>query len=190
MKLIRNLLPISEYTRPGTYLESVRGVVLHWPENAGQTARGIYNYFLASSNGENGYGSAPAAVDFNGDILWMIPFNEIAHHAGPTSQTTPRARKRLGGYPNGCTIGIEICHTDWAGTMTPETVDGLRNLLAFLCIMCRLDPFTDIYTHYQITGKVTARGPCPKWYVEHPTDLDALQHEVAVILDHPGRYKG
>ena len=190
MKLIRDLLPISEYIRPGTRLQSVRGIGLHWPEKPGQTARGIYNFFLTRQYGGFGYGSAHTAVDFNGDILWMIPFNEVAHHAGPTCNTTPWARKRLGDYPNGCTIGIEVCHTDWAGRMTPETVDGLRNLLAFLCINYQLDPFTDIYTHYQVAGKATKRGPCPKWYVEHPTDLDALQHEVAVILDHPGRYKG
>jgi N-acetylmuramoyl-L-alanine amidase CwlA len=45
MEIKQNLLTKNQFSRPGTLLKGVRGVVLHWVANPKSTAEGNRNYF-------------------------------------------------------------------------------------------------------------------------------------------------
>jgi N-acetylmuramoyl-L-alanine amidase len=47
--------------------------------------------------------------------------NEIGYHVG-AQKYTDRALRELSTYPNNCTIGIELCHTNWEGEFTDKTI--------------------------------------------------------------------
>ena len=169
------LLTPNEYSRPMKPM-NVRGIVLHWVENPGQSARSVMHYFEQRKEGKHGYGSAHYIVD-DEEIIQCIPWDEMAYHVG-AKQYTEMALKRFGPYPNSFLIGIELCHPDWTGKPTAKTLFNAEGLCCDLCMLYHIDPVEYIVTHYQITNKVTPRGPCPKWFIEHPSELDMFRLKV------------
>jgi N-acetylmuramoyl-L-alanine amidase CwlA len=171
------LLTPNEWSRPQRLMEGVKGIVLHWTADPGASDLNIYNYFEGRKLGECGYGSAHYVVGLDGEILHMIPDNEMAYHVGSKTYTE-YALKKFGTYPNNCTLGIEMCVTDAEGSYPDETWESSVELCAQLCNRHRLDPFEDITTHQSIVGwKV-----CPKWFRDHPEDLALFKTEVSDIL--------
>jgi N-acetylmuramoyl-L-alanine amidase len=86
--------------------------------------------------------------------------NEIGYHVGANTYT-PRALRELSEYPNNCTIGIELCHKDWEGEFTKETLQSAKELVLELCERYKLGR-ENIYRHYDITEK-----ECPRYFVKH-----------------------
>jgi N-acetylmuramoyl-L-alanine amidase CwlA len=176
MQLFReSLLTPNKYSRPQTPLTEVRGIAIHWVENAGTSADFNRNYFEMRKSGQHNYGSAHYIIDDRG-ILQCIPEDEMAYHVGARSYTA-FALERFAPYPNSYLIGIEHCHPDWTGKFEDAVLAYSRLLCAALCLKYGLSPIRDIVTHNQITGK-----NCPKWFVENPDDLDDFRCAVAAAM--------
>lgn len=160
----QDLLPVNECSRPGTPLEEIRGVVIHYVGNPGTTAQANRNYFASLASGEEGtYASSHFIVGLEGEVIQCIPLTEIAY----ASNTR-----------NGDTVAIEVCHPDETGRFLPVTYDRTVELTAWLCREFRLDPETDVIRHYDVTGK-----RCPLYFVDHPEAWDAFRADVAAEME-------
>lgn len=182
----------NRFRRPYTKLDAVIAIVLHWPGNPGQSALDVRNYWEVAPGGN--IGSAHFIVDLDGSIVRAIPEDEKAYHVGsikldPKSNTiyTDFARQLFGRYaaqpdrlsPNAVTIGIEMCHLDWKGTFTKETLSSATKLCGILCRQLSLDPISRIITHYDVVGW----KDCPRWFVNNPADLDSFRFDVALSME-------
>jgi len=172
LEVKQRLLTLNPWSHPGTPIGKIRGLVLHWTENAGKDALYNWRFFESRKAGNLGYGSAHFIVDLNGAVYCIIPTTEVAYHAGPTAATLPEARKLYGSYPNGHLIGIELTHPDWSGRPSDATWSAAVELCAILCAANGLPPEA-ITTHHAIVGKL-----CPKWFIDHPAELQRFREEV------------
>jgi N-acetylmuramoyl-L-alanine amidase len=186
MNITQNFLPVGS-ARPGKTLTQILAIVLHWPADPGATATQIRNYWAGPGNTAGA--SAHCAIDQDGIIVQVMPWNEKAYHVG-SSQIDPAsgkiytdlARSLFGVYasnpqtssPNNCTIGIEMCHADMTGSYTGSTVEAAAELCAMLCREYKLDPVSKIVRHVDVVGW----KQCPKWYIDHPNELDAFRQSV------------
>lgn len=191
--VIINKLLTNAVARPKQYLnpKDVKAIVIHYPANPKQVALDVIKYW----NGEKGQvGSAHYVVDLNGDVYCAIPDNEKAYHVGSSTVDpasgkvyTDLAREIFGDYaknpltmsPNRCSIGIEMCHTDWNGEMTPETIESTVELAAFLCKKFNLDPEKAILTHKDVVGW----KDCHIYYIKHPEEFAAFKKAVKERLN-------
>ena len=156
----KDYLTVNEWSRPGTPLEDIRGVVIHYVGNPGTTARANRNYFESLSSGEEAaYASSHFVVGLEGEVIQCVPLTEIAYASNER---------------NADTISIEVCHPDETGEFSPVTYDSVVRLTAWLCETFRLDPETDVIRHYDVTGKY-----CPKYYVENEDAWAALKADVS-----------
>ena len=156
----QDYLTVNEWSRPGTELEQIDGVVIHYVGNPGTTAHANRNYFESLSSGQEGtYASSHFIVGLEGEVIQCVPLTEVAY----ASNTR-----------NGDTVSIEVCHPDETGAFSPVTYDRVVELTAWLCVRFKLDPETDVIRHYDVTGK-----ECPRYYVEHPEAWDAFRADVA-----------
>lgn len=160
----KDYLTVNEWSRPGTELEKIRGVVIHYVGNPNTTAQANRNYFESLSSGAEGvYASSHFVVGLEGEVIQCIPLTEISYASNER---------------NGDTVSIEVCHPDETGAFAPVTYDRLVELTAWLCRTFRLDPETEVIRHYDVTGKV-----CPKYYVENPEAWDAFRADVAAEME-------
>jgi len=171
MKIIKDFLTFNPYSRPGTKIKKIKGLVVHWVANKNTTALQNRNFFESRKNQKKEYGSAHYIIDPNGDIIQCVPDNEIAYHVGALIYTE-KARLELGYYPNNCTIGVECCHIDDAGNMTTFTYQALIELLHELMQKYELNS-SNLYRHYDITEKL-----CHKWFVENPNEWEKLKGDL------------
>ena len=159
----RDYIPVNEWSRPGTPLEDINAVVIHYVGNPGTTARANRNYFASLSSGEEGtYASSHFGVGLAGVVVQCVPLTEIAYASNGR---------------NGDTVSIEVCHPDETGEFSPVTYRRCVELTAWLCQEFKLDPEKDIIRHYDVTGK-----ECPRYYVEHPDAWEQLKADVAAEL--------
>jgi N-acetylmuramoyl-L-alanine amidase len=112
----QRLLPINPFSRPGKQLNTVKGIVIHYVDNPGSTAMQNRTYWASLKNqslnkSKAVFASADFIVGLDGEIIQTIPLNEMAYHVGANFYT-PEAITSLGPYPNNCTIGVELTHTD------------------------------------------------------------------------------
>ncbi|WP_298020359.1 N-acetylmuramoyl-L-alanine amidase family protein [uncultured Dysosmobacter sp.] len=160
----KDYLTVNEWSRPGTELEKIRGVVIHYVGNPDTTAQANRNYFESLSSGAEGvYASSHFVVGLEGETIQCIPLTEIAYASNGR---------------NGDTVSIEVCHPDETGEFSPVTYDRVVELTAWLCREFRLDPETEVIRHYDVTGKI-----CPKYYVENPEAWDAFRTDVAAEME-------
>ncbi len=139
MNITNDYLPFSNYHRPGTKIKP-RKIAVHYVGNAGSSAKGNRNYFANCSN----YVSSHYIIGLNGEILRLIPENEISYC---TNQA------------NSYTISIECCHQDNNGKFNSKTYNALVELCADICKRYGFNPLTDIIRHYDVTKKA-----CPLWW--------------------------
>jgi N-acetylmuramoyl-L-alanine amidase len=177
MKIEELLIPVNEFSRPGKHLKSISGIVLHWVANPKSSALANRNFLETKQYGQHGYGSFHYIVDLNGSIIQCIPDEEMAYHCGSKTYTE-YSQKKYGSYPNNCTIGIELCHSDWEGSFTDKTLKAAAELCSELCKKYMLSPCEDITTHHNIVGW----KKCPKWFVDHPEDLQLFISEVIDLI--------
>ena len=154
----QELLEVNEYSRPGTPLEEVNGIVIHYVGNPGTSAEQNRSYFAGLAQTGETYASSHFLVGLEGEIIQCVPLDEIAYCSSQRNVDT---------------ISIECCHPDEAGQFDPATYQSLLKLTCWL--MDAYDLTTDqVIRHYDVTGK-----ECPLYYVRHPeawqqflTDLD------------------
>jgi N-acetylmuramoyl-L-alanine amidase len=184
VKIQKEHINKSERARPGVPLAGVKAIAMHWVGKADQEPEDVLAFW---QNREQGYGSAHYIISTGGRIVEALPPEEVAYHVG--SQTyTPFARSLFGekatsnsgsrSTPNHYSIGIEMCHIDWEGTFTEETLEAAAKLCAELCSRNSLDPHRHIVTHNMIVGW----KECPRLWVNNPDNLELFRWIVAGIL--------
>lgn len=119
-----DFLPVNEYSRPGTRLDTVNGIVVHYVGNPGTTARQNHSYFQNLASTGEAYASSHFLVGLEGEILQNVPLDEVAYCSSSR---------------NSDTISIECCHPGSDGAFTRETYDSLVRLVKWLMEYYELD---------------------------------------------------
>ncbi len=157
--MTEELLPVNEFSRPGTPLEAVNGVVIHYVGNPGTTAEQNRSYFNNLAQTGETYASSHFIIGMDGTVICAVPLDEVAYCSNSRNDDT---------------ISIECCHPDETGQFTQETYDALVELTGWLCRTYRLDR-EDVIRHYDVTGKI-----CPKYFVDHPEAWDAFRAALTI----------
>lgn len=152
----RAYLPVNPFSRPGTPLEEINAVVIHYVGNPGTTAKANRDYFAALALGRDGtYASSHFVVGLEGEVIQCIPLTEVAYASN---------------HRNRDTVAVEVCHPDETGEFSLETYAAVVELTAWLCREFDLDAAEDVIRHYDVMGK-----ECPRWYVKNPEAWEAFR---------------
>ena len=157
----QQFLEVNPYSRPGTQLEEVNGIVVHYTANPGTTAQQNRNYFnsLAKQNGESATSvSSHFIIGLEGEIIQCIPLSEISYASNDRNKNT---------------ISIECCHPDSSGQFTDATYQSLVKLCAWLELQLNLKERA-IIRHYDVNGKL-----CPLYFVQNESEWNAFKDDVA-----------
>lgn len=155
------LLTVNPYSRPGTALEKVNGIVIHYTANPGATAIANRNYFENLKDTHTTKASSHFVVGLEGEIVQCIPTAEIAYASNDR---------------NSDTISIECCYKNADGSFEQATYDSVIRLTAWLCEKFGLTS-EDVIRHYDVTGKL-----CPLYYVEHEDAWTQFKKDVDTYL--------
>ena len=155
------LLTVNPYSRPGTALEKVNGIVIHYTANPGATAIANRNYFENLKDTHTTKASSHFVVGLEGKIVQCIPTAEIAYASNDR---------------NSDTISIECCYKNEDGSFEQATYDSVIRLTAWLCEKFGLTS-EDVIRHYDVTGKL-----CPLYYVEHEDAWTQFKKDVDTYL--------
>lgn len=153
-----DLLEVNEWSRPGTKLDRVNGVVIHYTGNPGTTAEQNRSYFKNLATTHETYASSNFVIGMDGKIILCVPMDEVAYCSNDR---------------NSDTLSIEVCHPDETGQFTQESYDALVRLTQWLIDSYDLER-EDILRHYDVIGK-----ECPLWYVDHPEEWEAFLDELS-----------
>lgn len=155
------LLDVNEYSRPGTEIESITGIVIHYTANPGSTAQDNRDYFNGLQDGHGTSVSSHFVVGLDGEIVQCVPTWEVAYASNGRNKDT---------------VSIECCHPDETGKFTEETYASVVQLTAFLCNKYDLEA-ESVIRHYDVTGK-----NCPKYFVENEEAWSVFREDVKEAL--------
>lgn len=155
------LLTVNSYSRPGTPLQKVRGIVIHYTANPGTSAQANRNYFEGLKDSHVTKASAHFIVGLEGEIIQCIPTGEVAYASNNRNDDT---------------ISIECCYEREDGSFNQKTYDEVIHLTAWLCAKFGLKA-KDVIRHYDVTGKM-----CPIYYVEHEDAWKQFRKDVTAYL--------
>lgn len=163
-KIFKRLLTENVNSRPGTPLEKVEGIVVHYTANPGTDAKANRNYFESRKDcpDEGQYKvSSHFIIGLKGSVIQCIPENEIAYASNNR---------------NSDTISIECCHPDDSGKFTDETYHSLIHLVSYLCDKYEI-PVNQVIRHYDVTQK-----ECPRYFVRNPEEWEKFHSDVMAYL--------
>lgn len=155
----QDLIRVNEYSRPGTKLERVSGVVVHYVGNPQTTAKNNRDYFDSLADTKETNASSHFVIDIDGSILQCIPLDEIAYASNSRNEDT---------------ISIECCHPDETGKFSDATYASLVKLVKWLEETYNLKP-ESVIRHYDVKGKM-----CPLYYVEHEDAWEQFHRDIAL----------
>ena len=159
------LLPVNKYSRPGTALSEVNGIVIHYTANPGTTALQNREYFAGLAETGETSASSHFIIGLEGEIVQCVPCKEIAYASNDRNKDT---------------ISIECCIPDETGRFNESTYRSLVELTTWL--MGRYDlGVEDVIRHYDVTGK-----NCPKYFVEHEEAWDDFHNDLADYIAENG----
>lgn len=161
--IIQDILPLNEFSRPGTKLEKVNAIVVHYVGNPGTTAeqnRGFYESIIETQETSV---SSHYIVGMEGEIIQCVPLDEVSYASNNR---------------NSDTIAVECCHPDDTGEFTSLTYASAVKLVAYLCYEFGLEPETDVIRHYDITGK-----GCPRYFVNNEDAWIGFKEDVEKAMD-------
>lgn len=176
MEITKDHIEKNQFSRPGEKLQSVKAIILHYTACPGASAKNIRDYFqnLKKQNPNDNIADRSASAHYAVDddsIIEIIPPDEVAYHVGAKQNQYSIIAKSLGDRsPNNYTIGIEMCHSDESGKISPKTIGNTMMLTRYLLDRYELTN-NDIYRHYDITGK-----NCPKYFAENEREWIALKN--------------
>lgn len=156
--ITEDFLEINDYSRPGTPLQTVKNIFVHYTANPGTTAEQNRSYFANLAETHERSASAHFIIGYDGKLIQCIPMDEEAYAVMTR---------------NSDSISIECCFLDKDGSFTQETYDTLIHTLAWLIDKYQLST-DDILRHYDCGGKL-----CPLYYVEHEDAWNRLLQDVA-----------
>lgn len=157
-----DFLEINDYSRPGTELNTIKNIFVHYTANPGTSAKQNRSYFANLAETHERSASAHFVIGYEGEIIQCIPLDEQAYAVMTRNEDS---------------VSIECCYTDEDGRFTQETYDSLVHMLAWLIDKYGLSP-QDILRHYDCGGKL-----CPIYYVENEDAWDKLLYDVAAYRD-------
>lgn len=156
----QQFLTVNPYSRPGTKLSNVNGIVVHYVANPKTTAQQNRDYFegLKNQSGSNTTSvSSHFIIGLDGEIIQCVPVDEKSFASNNR---------------NSDTIAIECCHPGEDGVFTDETYESLVKLTAWLCGELDLNS-KDVIRHYDVNGK-----NCPKYFVEDEDAWNKFRKDV------------
>ena len=153
----KDYLTVNEWSRPGTPLEEINGVVIHYVGNPGTTAQNNRDFF----DKDDTEVSSHFVVGLKGEIIQCLPLWE---------------RSAASNDRNKDTISIEVCHPDGTGKFNDATYTSVVKLTAWLLKETGLSG-DDVIRHYDVTGKL-----CPIYYVNNPDKWEAFKKDVKTSL--------
>lgn len=168
MTITDKLIPKNKYNRPGTASVPKR-ICVHYTGQAGTGADRLAKYYANVAAGmfpeqPASWTSAQYIVGLNGEVVRIIPDNEIAYAA---------ANK------NASTIHIEVCYSDKSGKFTEKSTAALRELVHYLMKQYGISA-DKVVRHYDLTGKY-----CPVYYVDE--SRWAALHERITAPENPSK---
>ena len=158
-------LPVNRFSRPGTELATVKGIVIHNIGNPNTTALQNRNYFANVVPEEEIFASSHFIVCLDGDVIQCVPVDEIAYASN--------AR-------NADTLSIEVCHPDETGEFTEESYKTAVRLTAWLCIKYGLTS-NDVIRHFDVERE---SGPkeCPRFFVVNEDAWEQFKLDVHRLI--------
>lgn len=156
--IIQDFIRVNPYSRPGTTMEQVNGVVVHYTANPGTTAEQNRRYFDGLADSKETSASSHFVIGIDGTVIQCIPLDEIAYASNDR---------------NADTISIECCHPDETGQFSDQTYQSLVRLVRWLEEAYDLKP-ENVIRHYDVTGKM-----CPLYFVEHPDAWEQFLKDIA-----------
>ena len=160
--IMTSYLEINDYSRPGTKLDEINSIFVHYTANPGTSAAQNRSYFSNLPETKERSASAHFIIGYEGEIIQCIPVDEQAYAVISRNDDS---------------ISIECCYLEKDGEFTQATYDSLVHLLAWLLQEYGLET-SDILRHYDCGGKL-----CPLYYVENEDAWDKLLEDV-------GAYQG
>lgn len=155
------LLDINPYSRPGTAVEEIKGIVVHYTANPGTSAQANRDYFNGLKDSHETQASSNFVIGLQGEIIQCVPTWEVAYASNERNEDT---------------VSIECCHPDESGEFTEDTYRSLVQLCAWLCVKFDLTE-NEIIRHYDVTGKI-----CPKYFVEHEDAWKLFKEDVGAAI--------
>lgn len=152
-EMIEKFMKINKYGRPGTKRRRTTKIAWHFTGQHDVSAKNTVSYFsnvVANGYRVNGryiYASSHLVVGLQGELYYIVPFNEIAY-------TTNSA--------NAYSIGVECATTGADDHYTDEEYKTMVKTGAWLAQTYKLDPRVDFIRHYDVTRKV-----CPRYFVNN-----------------------
>lgn len=152
-EMIEKFMKINKYGRPGTKRRRTTKIAFHFTGQHDVSAKNTVSYFsnvVANGYRVNGryiYASSHLVVGLQGELYYIVPFNEIAY-------TTNSA--------NAYSIGVECATTGADDHYTDEEYKTMVKTGAWLAQTYKLDPRVDFIRHYDVTGKI-----CPRYFVNN-----------------------
>ena len=146
-------IPVNPYSRPGTALEEIRGVVVHYVANPGSTGWDNRSYFAGLAETKERKAGAHFIIGLDGTVIQCVPLTELTYCSNSRNVDT---------------VSIECCHPDETGQFTEETYTSLVKLCRWLMDRYHLDK-RDVIRHYDVTGKL-----CRLYFVDHEDAWNAF----------------
>lgn len=156
------LLTVNPYSRPGTKVNKITGIVVHYTANPGATAMDNRNYFEGLKDSHTTSVSSNFIVGLEGEIIQCVPTWEVAYASNSRNMDT---------------VSIECCHPDETGKFNEKTYESMVDLCAWLCLKFDLDQ-EDVIRHYDVTGK-----NCPKYFVEDEEAWKTFKEKIGARLE-------
>lgn len=82
------LLDVNEYSRPGTPLNEIKGIVIHYIGNPGTSAQANRDYFQELKDAHLTKASSHFIVGLEGEIIQCIPTSEISYASNERNKDT------------------------------------------------------------------------------------------------------
>lgn len=155
--ITQKFLDVNPYSRPGTALEQVNGLVVHYVANPGSTGWDNWHYFEGLSQSHETKAGAHFIIGLDGTVIQCVPLNELTYCSNSRNVDT---------------ISIECCHPDKDGKFTDETYASLVKLCRWLLDRYGLEA-DSVIRHYDVTGKL-----CPLYFVEHEDAWKAFKKKL------------
>lgn len=157
-EIVEDFLKVNDYSRPGTKVNRIKSIFVHYTANPGTSAQQNRSYFANLAETQERSASAHFIIGYEGEILQCIPLEEQAYGVKTRNDDS---------------LSIECCYLNEDGEFTQETYDTLIHTLAWLIQEYDLTT-EDILRHYDCGGK-----KCPLYYVENPYAWEKLLADVA-----------
>lgn len=142
------IIDISENTRPNEKIDKIFKIILHHAPIKNKGGMKIRNYINNLKNQDDIFCSYHYIIGLDGEIINIVPENELAIHTGILEFDTH-------------SLGICICYND--DKISKKVLDSLENLSKHLTNKYALDPTYDLIRCYDVINRRS-----PVFFVDNP----------------------